>query len=338
MTDSSKSDLRRRMRDTRARPWLTNSVIRRRSTTETSSGPTASEDAPELSVGTTVTAVPASLSSESDSGSSEKQSGNQPGKARTAEAKAKALAKSAGSKIPVWIGLSCAFSRCSLHASDGEERKTKDTTAAHPTVTEDTPASRLPVRIWRSIAARRPAFSRVRRSNTPVAHAVVSRDKGAGKTQQGISARAALNQGGIGKEPLRATREGVKPRSILKHQAGSSGEAKPSPLTSLGQGVKSAPKKTVMWQERLISSSVFCKWDAPLAWKCRRCRHSEFQGERCECPKATAESQSHQRTIQEWLKIQLELGYDNVSYPVGVWTVAGGKLRYELLTLEAPTR
>jgi hypothetical protein len=339
MTDSSKSDLRRRLRDARARPWLTNSVVRRRSTTETSSGLTESKDAPKLSVGTIVTAVPASLSSGSVSGSSEKQSGNQPKKPPHAAAKVKALARAVGSKIPVWVGLSCAFSRCSLQASDSEERKTKDTTAAHPTVTKDTPASRLPVRIWRSIAARRPAFRRVRRSNTPGAHAGVSKGKGAGKTQQiGVSAPAALNQGGIGKEPLRATREGVKPRSILKHQVESSGEAKPSPLTSLGQGVESVPKKTVMWQEKLVSASVLCKWEAPPAWKCRRCQHSEYQGERCVCPKATAESQSSQRTIQEWLKSQLALGYDNVNNPVRVWEVAGGKLRYELLTLETPTR
>ncbi|KEF61868.1 uncharacterized protein A1O9_03440, partial [Exophiala aquamarina CBS 119918] len=344
-TDSSKSDSRRHLRDARARPWLINSVLRGRSTTELSSGLAESKDAPKLSVGIIVTAVPASLSSESVSGSSEKQSGQKPGKGPKAVAKVKALARSAGSKIPVWVGLSCAFSRCSLQASDSEERTTKDTTAAHPKVTKDTPASRLPVRVWRSIAARRPTTWQVRCSNTSGTHVAVSKDKGAGRTQQKLSSAAARNQGSIGKEPLRGSREGVKPRSILKHRAEDQGDAKPAPLTSLGQGVKSEPKKKVMWQEKLITAYLPSPGWPPRAFTCKRCRGIRYwdegkkkyelhEGSPCWCPEAETEASALQRSLQDWLKDQLALGYDNVSNPVGYCTVAEGELHFEPLIPE----
>ena len=348
MTDSSNSDSRRRMREARVRPWLTNSVLCRRSPTEPSSGPAKSEDAPKLSVGTIVTAVPASLSSESVPGSSEKQSGKEPGKPSKAVAKAKALARSAGSKIPVWTGLSCALSRCSLQASDGEERSTKDTTAAHPKVTKDTPASRLPVRVWRSFTARRPATRQVRCSNTPDAHAAVYGDKGAGKTQQNLRSAAKRNLVSVSEEPLRGARDGVKPRSILKHRSEDQGDAKPAPVTSLGQGVKSEPKKTVMWPDKLITAYLPSPGMPPLAFTCTRCKgtkvfdfvQKEWQahdGGQCICRGSVFEADTLRTSLQDWLKNQLALGYDNVSNPVRRCTVAEGELQFEPLIPETPS-
>ncbi|KAK5065184.1 hypothetical protein LTR84_001020 [Exophiala bonariae] len=326
MTDNSEFDLRRRLREARARPWLTNSVVRRRSTTETSAGQTKSLDEPKPSVSTIVTAVPASCPPRPTSGTSEKQK-TKPEKAPNAVAKAKALARSAGSKIPVWVGLSCAFSRCSLQP-DGVE--TKDRPAAHPTVTKDTPASRLPVRVWRSIASCRPALPQVRRRNTPNAHAGALKDKGAGKNilRKGITT-ITLQIPGFKSKGL--VREGVKPRPILKHRATHLDGAESSPLLSIGQGVKSEPKKKVMWSEKLITQYIPKGGETPLAWECKGCKRDD-----CNCARAIADRNSMDLSFHGWLRNQLALGYDNINYPVRSAKVVKGELLFELLTLESP--
>lgn len=226
--------------------------------------------------------------------------------------------------------LVCSFT-LSLQPSD---EKAKDRPAADPKVTKDTPASRLPVRVWRSIASCRPALPQVRRCNTPNAHAGTSKGKGAGKTLlKGITTIASLIPSVNSKKLVR---EGVKPKPILKPRAIDMDDADTSPLLSTGQGVKSKPKK-VMWNEKLITQYIPKGGETPLAWKCKGCMPREDKGTYCICAKAVADRSSIDTTPATWLRNQLALGYDVDKYPVGSTKVVEGELHFAPFTLETPT-
>ena len=208
-------DTRRALRDTRARPWLTNSVLRGPSTTV--GAVKASEDAPLLSKTTStvqVVADPAPLVTVN----------------RVSE-------KLSASKIPVLSR------RCQSISLDKGGVRGKDIQTAKPcTVTGmATSASRIPVRSNVSSSGRRPApLQQVRPSKPVVAYAGLPKDKKVGKdvgtgdrTRTGaipaygrhfeeMSIRKCLNP-----EPIRTHRSDIRVRSILKHRAEPSGETDP---------------------------------------------------------------------------------------------------------------
>ncbi|KAK5468106.1 hypothetical protein LTS15_001080 [Exophiala xenobiotica] len=172
-------DLRRRQRDTRFRPWLTNSVLRGRS-----SGLDCSEDAPKLPESTTVAIVSDLPPSTTGKCVLEEQGADNTKKKEQANT-CLSKASAAGSKIPQRVGLEGVLSRTCYPlalAGDGARGKGK-ATAVSPTVAgEKTFASRLPVRVKSSFAGGWP--SEVQPSNPLDAHAESSEGKEVGKTSE----------------------------------------------------------------------------------------------------------------------------------------------------------
>lgn len=255
-------DLRRRQRDTRFRPWLTNSVLRGRL-----SGLDGSEDAPKLPESTTVAIVSDLPPSTTSLCVPEEQAADNTKKEQANTCLSKASA--AGSKIPQRVGLEGVLSRTCYPlalAGDGERGKGKST-AVSPTVTgEKTFASRLPVRVKSSFAGRWP--SKVQPSNPLDAHTESSEGKGVGKTSEeedvvekekeegeewfegmyvvGHQGALKLMQSCFKPEPIKSHRTGRPGRSILKHRAELSDEAKVTTGASPGAESSKPVKKSVL--------------------------------------------------------------------------------------------
>ncbi|KAK5234822.1 hypothetical protein LTR96_003596 [Exophiala xenobiotica] len=251
-------DLRRRQRDTRFRPWLTNSVLQGRS-----SGLDGSEDAPELPESTTVAIVSDLPPSTTGKCVPEEQGADNTKKEQANTCLSKASA--AGSKIPQWVGLEGVLSRTCYPlalAGDGARGKGK-ATAVSPTVTgEKTFASRLPVRVKSSFAGCWP--SEVQPSNPLDAHTESSEGKEVGTTSEEEDVvekeeewfwgmYVLLHQGALKPiqncfkpEPIKSHRTGRPGRSILKHRAELSDEAKVTTGASAGAESSKPVKKSVL--------------------------------------------------------------------------------------------
>lgn len=336
-SDSSISDLRRRQRDTRSRPWLTNSVLRRRSAALTSSGLNDSVDAPALSASTTVPIVsdlPPSTPVECDreeqcrdSTKEERDSSRLSRTALKAATSVKAFAKAAGSKIPRWVGLKGILSRnCQPPPLDRDGERGKDkTTAAFPTGTgEKTFASRLPLASrtrWlgagllqrrydlANLLLRMPRRPWTKRSATVGLGGVATWRFGRG---------AELRPSCFKPEPIKTHRCERQLTSILKHRPERSEEvmtlpAPPTEPTSPGKLrkkviVRSFPTKTPHrhWPKTLIR-----------AWYCEVCRDKS----RCVCPEAVAEVHGEFKPTPglQWLEEQLHLGNDYLELSGGVF-------------------
>lgn len=125
-------DLRRRLRETRSRPWLTNSALLR-STASPPPGLKGSEDAPSLPESTTVTIVSDQPPSTTGKCDPEEQRRDSTMKERVYSCLSKA--KAAGSKIPQWVGLGGVLSRsCQPRplAKEGVLGKNKSTASLLP--------------------------------------------------------------------------------------------------------------------------------------------------------------------------------------------------------------
>lgn len=208
-SSGNSASLRRHWRETRSRPWLTNSVLRKAKRSET----TSTLDAPKVVEVSQVTAAPESRACQSVSEASEKESGSTKGKLPKAVAKVatsvKTAARSAGSKIPVWVGFPRVFSRASSQAPDGAAGVKMEKAATKKAV--GTGAGKFSSLV-----------SFFRPANTS-----------AGCFKEG---------------PIRSHREGVQPRSILKGSSQCLVDIKLLPETSAGYGVMSRPRKAVKWR------------------------------------------------------------------------------------------
>ncbi|KAL2426577.1 hypothetical protein ABEF95_010064 [Exophiala dermatitidis] len=361
-SDSSVSDLRRRRRDTRPRPWLTNSVLRGRSPSP--SGADGSMDAPMLSEVTTVPLAPTlppsvpvvpdreGAPSRDDNTKKERDSSRLSRAAAKAKTTVKALAKAAGSKIPRWVGLKGVASRKGSSPSiDGEDMaQGGGKPATSPTGTgETTSASRLPVRAKDSLVGRRPAAGQVRFNEPLGAHAVSTRDKGVGKRGTGGSRGAGgvggrglrgqgpaePNQSCFGPEPIRTHRREYQLTSILKHRPGRSGEAPAAkaaaPTSSssrwYNRGKKEKLGKKVFVLRRPTFQSPARCFPKTLykGWVCDGCGL-----ERCNCPATRAEGKSLHVNRVDWLVKQLQFGCDYLELSGGMWC---GEMNDPLLDL-----
>ncbi|KAI1626725.1 hypothetical protein EDD37DRAFT_620426 [Exophiala viscosa] len=326
--NSSIFNLRRHLRETRSRPWLTNSALRR----SPPSGLNGGEDAPSLSESTTVTLVsdqPPSTAGKCD-----------PEEQRTDSTKEEQVqpclsqAKARASKIPRWVGLKGVLSRiCQPRplAREGVLGKVKST-AISPTVTEEkTLASRLPVRIRRFFTGRRSASPQIRRSKTPVAYAGMSTDKGVGTSGlEGYMMTVTFRPKGTAKpkqsrqkpERIRAHRGRCLHPSILKHRVEVCAEAKLGVPTDVGQGVKTDPAKS---KKVRFSSALTSRITIPrdqLSSKVHKCCG------RVECRRCPEDRPKH-LSGGAWLDAQAVLGYDYLKHSGGLF----GNERHELDTM-----
>lgn len=317
-SSSSAADFRRRLRDARPRPWLTNSVLRERG----SSGATSALDAPKVVV------VPSVASPESPSpvlAASEKKCEIRQGKLPRAVAKVatsvKAAARSAGSKIPIWVGLSCVFSRSSIQAPDSVEVVKMESAAVVPAATGELTRSRLPVSVKKSSGVRR-VFGRDRRASLRNAFTRRSgtREQAAGKigSVAGKSPpslfapfkKANKDTGDLSKAPASSHRSGSTPRSILAGKGESHVEIKALPETSSGYGVMSKPKKTVRWCAKIKTCTPPRPCKGPLSEANSCC--GEFECRDCE------DDRPEELSGSAWVEEQLALGYDYLKWSDGM--------------------
>ncbi|EXJ79822.1 hypothetical protein A1O3_08107 [Capronia epimyces CBS 606.96] len=339
-SDSGVSDLRRRMRDTRPRPWLNNSVLRRRSTATSSSGLDGGADAPALPESTTVPIVSDLPSSTTvlgcgqsrDNTKKERDSSRLSRAAAKAATSIKALAKCAGSKIPQWVGLKGVLSRsCPPPLDrDGVLGKGKSTAASPTRTGEKTFASRLPVRFKRSLAGRRPASQQVRLSQPqPLVASTGGKGKEAGKRGTGgfwgvLGRHAEPDQSCFKPEPIRTHRREHQLTSILKHQGEHSGKGRPAaqPTTPASHdggrkpGVEEKPGKKVVVLEIPTFSTPARHWPRGLikAWVCGGCRNETG----CVCPATSRHADGLRLGGREWVKDQLHKGYDYLELSGGM--------------------
>ncbi|KAI1617587.1 hypothetical protein EDD36DRAFT_470132 [Exophiala viscosa] len=310
--NSSIFNLRRHLRETRSRPWLTNSALRR----SPPSGLNGGEDAPSLSESTTVTLVsdqPPSTAGKCD-----------PEEQRTDSTKEEQVqpclsqAKARASKIGGPVG-------------EGVLGKVKSTAIA-PTVTEEkTLASRLPVRIRRFFTGRRSASPQIRRSKTPVAYAGMPTDKGVGTSGlEGYMMTVTFRPKGTAKpkqsrqkpERTRAHRGRCLHPSILKHRVEVCAEAKLGVPTDVGRGVKTDPAKS---KKVRFSSALTSRITIPrdqLSSKVHKCCG------RVECRRCPEDRPKH-LSGGAWLDAQAVLGYDYLKHSGGLF----GNERHELDTM-----
>lgn len=309
--DSSSFDSRRSQRETRSRPWLTNSILRGQSTADSSSGVNGSLDAPKLPVVTTVAIVPDPLPTETISCGPEKQRKNI-------------------TKIPRWVGLSALSQPCGSKSLDGEGKCGKDKyPAISPIATGEFSASRIPVSIGKSFAGRRSASPQIRPSEPPVGHAVSSTDNEVGKKRGTGGSRAMFRffrrkdtgapiQSCFKAEPIKSHRLEVTLKPILKHRPERSEEASlaaPATSTSDGQGVTSQPIKEIKEAKKVrVISQTFPT--PPRHWGPIGARLHQCCGDvRCDCP---GEDRGKIYTVKKWLEDQLLLGHDYLELSGGL--------------------
>lgn len=317
--DSSSFDLRRKQREARARPWLTNSILRGRSTTS-SSGVNGSEDAPLLPAATTVTTASDPLPPTTVLCASEKQGTDIAEKEQAPACLFPTSAKAAGSKIPRLANLVALSRPCGSTSLDGEGDCGKSRTpATSPTVTgETTFASRIPIRVKTSFAGRRSASPQMRPSRTLVAHGGLPVDKKVGKVRgpegylSGVlpnAPHAMSIQSCINPEPIKTHRIEYALKSILKHRAETSEEMELPPPSSAGNGVTSNPAKKKVCVDVTPTFAAAACWPKGLfkTYSCMVCHY-----EACRC--VYSPLQAH----QDWLEHQLVLGHDYLKHSGGM--------------------
>jgi hypothetical protein len=312
--ETSTSDLRRREREARARPWLTNSVLRRSPVASSSGLAGSNEDAPSLLASATVTAdtdrpPTATVLSEGRRTDNTKQE---------TSCLSQAVPTAMGSRIPRWVGFLGVLSRsCPPRGLDrvGVQGKV-GSTAISPTVTGGkTPGSRLPVPIKNSVAGCRPASSQVRPSDPLVTNTGGMTDKGVGtgaKVKAVDKIQSCFKPG-----PIKSHRTGRTPRSILKPRAAlSGGTSLPDPPSSVGQGVKPDPGKKVRISEAPPSATPPRHWPMKLIgrWIHKCCGLVECQ--RCWADRP------YTLPGEVWLEEQADRGHDYLKHSGGLW---GGK-------------
>ncbi|EXJ80576.1 hypothetical protein A1O1_08722 [Capronia coronata CBS 617.96] len=328
-SDCSIGDLRRRQRDTRPRPWLTNSVLRRRSTATSSSDCVERVDAPAQSTSITVPIVSDLAPSTTVSGEPRQNIKKERALSRLSSTVAKAatsvkaLAKAAGSQIPQWAGLKDVMSGKSRSDSspldrDGEQGKGKTSAKSLKGTGGKTFASRLLVRLGKAFSGR----------------AATSRDKKVGKRGNGGCSRRLLEraaeapQSCFRPEPIRSHRVERQLTSILKHRSERSGELKlaaPSPAapTSPRMGglpvkmekEKSAKKVVVLEKPPVVTPARHWPKDLIKTRVCGVCRDREV----CRCRKAVEEVWYElSTTTDQWLEAQLQLGHDYLELSGGL--------------------
>ncbi len=216
------------------------------------------------------------------------------------------LAKAAGSRIPQ-MSLKCGKSQFP-HPRQLDNMcvpGTNKKTAVSPTT------SRLPVRVKELPTVHRSTSSQIRHKKRPDSYAARPMDSGFATSDvfcRLYIGTAEATRSCFKPEPIKNHRNGVKPKSILKHRVRSSGELKlpPPPSAFAGHGVTSNPakKKTVCWAEALESCTPARHWPKGLVtqWQCVGCGSLP-----CHCPHLE-EPPTGVQAGEDWVQEQKHLG------------------------------